>query len=114
MSVITPSSNISKIRKKTKKKDKDGDRGTKHTIACAGSTDVGTKDEGASNTNRAYMPPEGTVLTGDDAEFGEFDYDAVKADEDAELWLVRVPDGVSSFVLSLTVSCRGALANRSK
>ncbi|KAI0255233.1 hypothetical protein BJV78DRAFT_1178490 [Lactifluus subvellereus] len=44
----------------------------------------------------AYTPPSGSVPADYDVEFGEFDYDAVKADEDAELWLVRVPTAVKS------------------
>jgi hypothetical protein len=44
----------------------------------------------------AYVPPEGSVPADFDVdvEFGEFDYDAVKADEGAELWLVRAPIAV--------------------
>ena len=42
-----------------------------------------------------YAPPEGAVVPDiENIEFGEFDYDQVKGDEDAELWLVRVPDNV--------------------
>jgi hypothetical protein len=32
-----------------------------------------------------------------DVEFGEFDYDAVNADEHAELWLIRAPTAVRFF-----------------
>ncbi|KAI9436317.1 hypothetical protein H4582DRAFT_1816817 [Lactarius indigo] len=46
----------------------------------------------------AYVPPAGSVPVSFDAdvEFGEFDYDAVKADEGAELWLVRAPTAVKA------------------
>ena len=39
----------------------------------------------------AYVPPAGSVPADFDVDFGEFDYDAVKAEEGAELWLVRAP-----------------------
>ena len=104
MSAIVPSSsNPSKPRKKTKKKDTGSDGETKRRATRAESTvtDVraGGEDTNNINTNRAYVSPQGTVLTGDDIGFGEFDYDAVKADKDAEVWLVRVPDGVRTFSL---------------
>ena len=44
----------------------------------------------------AYAPPAGSVLADFDVDFGEFDYDMVKADEGAELWLVRAPTAVRS------------------
>lgn len=34
----------------------------------------------------------------DDVEFGDFDFDAVNAEEGAELWLVRVPSSVRRTV----------------
>jgi hypothetical protein len=40
---------------------------------------------------QAWQPPPGTTLADLDVEFGAFDYDAVRKDEEAELWLVRVP-----------------------
>ncbi len=49
----------------------------------------------------AYAPPPGSVPADIDidVDFGEFDYDAVKADEGAELWLVRAPTVVRSVPL---------------
>ncbi|ETW85140.1 hypothetical protein HETIRDRAFT_246524, partial [Heterobasidion irregulare TC 32-1] len=42
-----------------------------------------------------YAPPEGAVLPDiENIEFGDFDYDQFKGDEDAELWLVRVPNNI--------------------
>lgn len=52
------------------------------------------------------VAPEGSVLADTyDVEFGEFDYDTVKADDDgggsgAELWLVRAPTAVRFFFFS--------------
>jgi hypothetical protein len=42
------------------------------------------------------VPPAGSVPADFDVDidFGEFDYDAVKAEEGAELWLVRAPIAV--------------------
>ncbi|KAI0027386.1 hypothetical protein K488DRAFT_23713, partial [Vararia minispora EC-137] len=39
----------------------------------------------------AYHPPEYSAPAEYGVEFGEFDYDAVKEDEEAELWIVRAP-----------------------
>ncbi|KAN0141054.1 hypothetical protein V8E53_000810 [Lactarius tabidus] len=46
----------------------------------------------------AYVPPAGSVPADFDVDidFGEFDYDSVKAEEGAELWLVRAPIAVKS------------------
>ncbi|KAF8262759.1 hypothetical protein EI94DRAFT_1687806 [Lactarius quietus] len=44
----------------------------------------------------AYVPPAGSVPADFDVDFGEFDYDAVKEDEGAELWLVRAPTAVKA------------------
>jgi hypothetical protein len=53
------------------------------------------KDEG-TNPDWNYVPPAGTILLDHDVDSGEFDWDTVKNDEDVELWLMRVPDGVSA------------------
>lgn len=37
-------------------------------------------------------------MKGLEFEFGEFDYDEVKQDEEVEVWLIRVPESVSPFV----------------
>ncbi|KZP13805.1 hypothetical protein FIBSPDRAFT_1049185 [Athelia psychrophila] len=51
------------------------------------------KDEG-TNPEWDYVPPEDTVLLDHDVDSGDFDWDAVKDNDDLELWLVRVPDSV--------------------
>lgn len=43
----------------------------------------------------AYKPPEGAVLMQHKVEHSDFDWDVVRDDDNLELWLVRVPDGVS-------------------
>ena len=52
------------------------------------------RNEG-TNPHWAYKPPPDAVLVDHDVDAEEFDWDAVKNDEDLELWLIRVPDGVS-------------------
>jgi hypothetical protein len=61
----------------------------------------------AAAVSPAATPKDGGVLLADyDVEFGDFDYDAVKADEGTELWLVRAPTSVRPF-LSLFPSSGG-------
>ncbi|KAJ7778781.1 hypothetical protein DFH07DRAFT_795997 [Mycena maculata] len=42
----------------------------------------------------AYQPPRKSILLEASADVGDFDWDALKGNEDLELWLVRIPDGV--------------------
>ena len=42
----------------------------------------------------AYKPPKGAVLAPQEGDAEEFDWDALEDDEDLELWIVRVPEGV--------------------
>ncbi|KAJ3506952.1 hypothetical protein NLJ89_g6571 [Agrocybe chaxingu] len=52
------------------------------------------KNEGV-DLNWDYKPPAGAVLLNDkDEDAGEFDWDAVNDDDDVELWLIRVPEGI--------------------
>ena len=49
-----------------------------------------------TNTGLAYQPPKGAVLANHaDVDAGVFDYDALKGDDNLELWIVRVPNAVS-------------------
>lgn len=51
-----------------------------------------------TNLGWAYEPPKGAVLANHvDADAEEFDYEALKGDENLELWIVRVPDEVRLF-----------------
>ncbi|KAI0927870.1 hypothetical protein AcW1_005281 [Taiwanofungus camphoratus] len=47
----------------------------------------------------SFEPPSSAVLVDYTADPGEFDWDTVKDDEDLELWVVRVPEGVRSKYL---------------
>jgi hypothetical protein len=53
-----------------------------------------SKNEG-SNPHWAYEPPSDAVLVDHNIDASEFDWDAIRDDDDTELWLVRIPDGVS-------------------
>lgn len=76
-------------RIKTKKKDS-----KKKTKSSTAVVPEHGKDEG-TNPDWDYVPPEGTILLDHNVDSAEFDWDTVKNDEDVELWLVRVPEGVS-------------------
>src|ERR1700733_2516744 len=43
----------------------------------------------------AYEPPEDAVLINCDGEFGGFEWDTINRDKDMELWLIRIPNGMS-------------------
>lgn len=49
----------------------------------------------ARGENSAYKPPNGSVLLNHNVDSREFDWDEVKNNDDLELWLIRIPDGVS-------------------
>jgi len=51
------------------------------------------KNEG-TDPNHAYQPPPGAVPIDLSVDAGEFDWDAVNDDEDVELWVIRVPQGL--------------------
>ena len=46
------------------------------------------------------MFPLDSVLLSDIVEDSNFDYDTLKADEDLEIWVMRVPDTVSCFKIA--------------
>ncbi|PCH38631.1 hypothetical protein WOLCODRAFT_136373 [Wolfiporia cocos MD-104 SS10] len=43
-----------------------------------------------------YKPPAGAVLCDRDVDFGEFDWDTIKDDENLELWVVRIPNSLKA------------------
>ncbi len=63
------------------------------------------KNEGVDQS-WAFQPPEGTkhISTTAGVDNGEFDWDAVEQDEDAELWVLRVPDNVRRILIFLRFS----------
>lgn len=82
-----PQSRGRRLSAKTKKKSK-----------VAQPTVVATphdKNEG-TNPDWAYKPPEGAKLLDAPEDTDDFDWDALEDDEDIELWIMRVPEGVRS------------------
>ena len=78
-----------KVQKKSHDKGKKKDKSQQPSVVV---TPHG-KNEG-TDTDWAYKPPKGAVLASYAGDAGEFDWDALKNNEDVELWIVRVPDGV--------------------
>ena len=105
MSSGGPSPSPEPIKQKKKSKDKSKKKLKSSDVII---TEHG-KDEG-TNPHWDYVPPEGTILLDHDVDSGEFDWDAVKNDEDVELWLLRIPDGVSTtckFQHNSNLTCTG-------
>ncbi|GBE82795.1 hypothetical protein SCP_0411800 [Sparassis crispa] len=76
------------VVKSTKKSSKDKAKKTsKHSKVDAG------KNEG-TDPDWAFKPPKGAVLMNHGVDSGEFDWDAINDDDNVELWLIRVPDGM--------------------
>ena len=75
------------------KKSKDKSKKVKHAHPAA-EPDKHGRNEG-EDASLAYKPPEGYVLMKHSAEETEFDWDAINNNDNLELWVVRVPDGVS-------------------
>ncbi|KAI0042836.1 hypothetical protein FA95DRAFT_1524893, partial [Auriscalpium vulgare] len=93
MSASTSKLPKEKIRKSKDKSDKPTKK-RKDTAASAQREDNSNGRNEGTDPSLAYQPPAGAEPVDYDVDFGEFDYDAVKADEDAELWLVRVPNNI--------------------
>ena len=74
---------VQKKTKKTKKKSK----------PAAVVTPDDPKNEG-DDPHWAYEPPEGAVLLDHAVDVGAFEWDAIKDDDDVDIWLIRVPDSV--------------------
>ncbi|KAI0062015.1 hypothetical protein BV25DRAFT_1804497 [Artomyces pyxidatus] len=93
MSAAVAAGSSSHKEKRSKTKDK---QDKSHKNKTSRQEEHGRKEGADVSTlnaiSTAYKPPEGSVPAEYDVEFGEFDYDTVKADDEAELWLVRVPD----------------------
>jgi hypothetical protein len=91
MSSASPSPAPEPIKQKKKSKDKSKKK--------AGNPDVIITGQGKDEGTNPYVPPEGTILLEHDVDSGEFDWDAVKNEDDIELWLVRVPEGVGTWMV---------------
>ncbi|KAL1742219.1 hypothetical protein HDZ31DRAFT_43716 [Schizophyllum fasciatum] len=73
------------------------------------------KQKEAGIANWALEPPSGAVAIDDaSVNVGEFDWDAVNADPDNEVWLIRVPEGVKPKHLEASVLSSSSLAKTSR
>jgi hypothetical protein len=107
-----PNARSKKPKKPTRKPAKEPAK-TAPAPAASSSSDaedeqIAHEEPESPDPTLAYVPPAGCVLADFDfdVEFGEFDYDAVKADEGIELWLVRAPTAVRPVTLpSLLLGC---------
>ena len=59
----------------------------------AAQVDEDARNEG-DDPNWDYQPPPGYTLMKHKVEQSEFDWDTINNDDNLELWVVRVPDGV--------------------
>ncbi|KAH8990053.1 hypothetical protein EDB86DRAFT_3104228 [Lactarius hatsudake] len=100
-----PITSTSSARSKKQKKPTEKRAKKSAKVAVASSSDAEDRMMVAHEETRgvdptpAYVPPAGSVPADLDLDidFGEFDYDAVAADEQgAELWLVRAPTAVKA------------------
>jgi hypothetical protein len=82
-------------KQKTKEKTK---KGSQSAVAATGHG----KNEG-NDPHWAYKPPPGAVLVDHEVDVGEFEWDNVEDDDDVELWLIRIPDGVSVHVHDMLI-----------
>ncbi|KAH7905190.1 hypothetical protein BJ138DRAFT_1165247 [Hygrophoropsis aurantiaca] len=85
---VTP---VQKKRSKPSEKSKKQDKTRSQAVVV---TEHG-KNEG-DNPHWAYKPPEGAVIFDHTVEGDDFEWDAIKNDNDLELWLVRVPDTIKA------------------
>ena len=87
--IASPSSPISAKAKKTPRKHK----GTAKVLSLNSEiVDLDPKPAAHKIAASSDHDHDGIIESGDD--YGDFDYDAVKADDGVELWLVRVPSAV--------------------
>jgi len=86
----SPAPEVSTSRKGISKKDKSSKKKSKHTPVIV--TEHG-KNEG-ENPHWAYRPPAGAVLLDHKIESKEFEWNAIRDNDDLEIWLIRVPDSV--------------------
>ena len=83
---------VSKKSHKKSAKDKEKSK-AKATGQPASVVTPHGKNEG-TNTDWAYQPPHGAKLPVLDVD-EDFDWDSLKDNEDLELWIMRVPEGVN-------------------
>lgn len=85
----------------TQNKLKDGQNKSKVAKRTAIATTSG-KNEGV-DPDWAYKPPAGAVLAAASEDVGDFDWDALEDNDDIELWVMRVPEGVRVWICVVTL-----------
>jgi hypothetical protein len=91
----------SKYNKKTKEKSKDKGKSKEKAPVHVSASESGQEGHGRNegiDPDWDYRPPDGMVALDTSQIDEEFDWDSLKNDENKELWIVRVPDGVSAPV----------------
>lgn len=86
------SSSESEVDLQTAKKSPE--KPVKKPVTSSSKATAHGKNEG-TDPNYDYQPPQGAVPVDLDVSPGEFDWEALKDDDDLELWVIRVPQGVS-------------------
>lgn len=89
---LPPSTSAEKHRSKKKHRDKNKSKEKPPVTTVLSNAGKG-RNEGV-DTTWAYQPPDGTVVLDTSQVDEDFDWDSLK-DESKELWIVRVPEGVS-------------------
>jgi len=87
------------IDKASKRKDKTKSKARNSTEA----TMIVPRNEG-TDTNWAFKPPTGMVSLDTSEVDEEFDWDALEKDDEKELWLVRIPEGVRTVFFCLCLA----------
>ncbi|KAI5118318.1 hypothetical protein M0805_006602 [Coniferiporia weirii] len=91
----------SKRQDKTKQKEKSKDTGKGKGKALSNVyIDDSDSDEQTESQSTTRLVPAGSVLLENVMDSGEFDYDALEGNDDLELCVVRVPDGIKPKYLS--------------
>lgn len=80
------------------RKPKDATKKQKSKKSAAFISEEADRNEG-TDPELALKPPPGAALVDHSGDFGDFDWDTVNDDENLELWLVRVPDGLKTKYL---------------
>ncbi|KZT18821.1 hypothetical protein NEOLEDRAFT_1079250 [Neolentinus lepideus HHB14362 ss-1] len=83
---------------KGKKKSKGKEKSKSSKVVASAVSDPKPRNESES-PHWAYKPPEGSVEIEYNVEQEDFDWDAVKNDENLELWVIRAPDGLKTKYL---------------
>lgn len=102
MSAIALPTNTPKSSQK-KSSTKDKGKGKQKTQTLSNTYVDDTDDEEQTDTAAALVPP-GAVPLSDLLNAKEFDYDELKDNDDLELCIIRLPDGVRRYTHTLPIS----------